>query len=1012
MKKHIILSLLICIGISGLLAQNTPIHNAPEDKFNTGKELFNQGKYAVSIRYFEDFLKLATHTQAGAVQEALYYTAAAAYQLRANDAHEQLTNYITKHPYSPFSDQVYFMLGVLACEQSKYPRALSYFKKMDEDNLNQHDLAEKQFCEAYALLQTKDYARASSLFHKLKRQNTRYNLAAGYYFSYSEYIQGNFEMALPGFLELEEHAAYKQIVPYYIVQIYYSQSQYDEVNQRAEKLLASEPNNPNNAEIHRIVGEIAYKQGDYRKAIDALKKYENTSPQVLRNDMYLLGLSYYQIQDYSNAILYLSKVTARQDEITENAYLHIGNSYVKQGDKTNARMSYEAALSTNFDKTIREEALYNYALTTYESNTAFGESISAFEKFLEEFPNSKYVDDVYDYLTAVYMTSQNYTAAYNSIKKIKKQTPQLIETQQFLLNQIGAESFARKNYKGAVENFTLALKQTPNKKYAAESLFWRAESYYCLNEPEKAVKDMLAFHNNSESKSSPNLKASYYLTGYAYFASHQYNEALKWFERYIATGLSTTEPTYADAMNRIGDCYFYSRNFANAEKSYNRAIAVSPRTGDYPLFQVSYVNGLQKKYNVKIVNLEKLILEYPNSQYVDDALYEIGRAYLMLESNDRALAAYDRLLTSHPKSKLAPKAALEKGMIYFNRNEIDKAIESFKFVISKYPGSEESHTALESLETAYLEKNNVASYIEYTKTLGGAIQTAAVSKEDSLTFIAAEKQYMRKNYKEAITSLSNYTAKYCLEEGGIVCTTARFYLADSYYQTNEKGKALAEYKKLIEIAGNKYMEEAVMRAAEITYDEKDYAASLNYFTQLQELAHNTENKNIGRLGVLRCSYFLNDHQKTTEIAQDIINDSHIGEELKLEARYNRAKAYIALQKREQAIADLNVVSENTRTKNGSESKYLLADVYFETGNLDESEKVIMDFAQKNTPYQYWLARSFVLLADIYIARNEDFQAKQYLLSLQKNYTADDDVQSMIQSRLDSISSREQENIIH
>ena len=1012
MKKRIVLSLFVCLVISGLFAQSSTIFNTPKKQFNTGKELFDQGKYAASSRYFEEFLKLATPTQAGAIQEAEYYVTVAAYELRASDSFELLNNYIYKHPYSPFIDRVHFMMGVLAFERSNYTRTLNYFKKINEDNLSEQDLTEKQFNEAYALLQTDNYVRASLLFRKLKRKNTRYNLSASYYHAYSEYIQGNFDTALPDFLELEELAAYEQIVPYYIIQIYYSQGEYQAVENRAEKLLQKAPNNPNNAEIYRIMGEIAYEQGEYSKAITALKKYESTSPQVLRNDIYLLGLSYYQTQDYANAILCLSKVTIKQDEMTENAYLHIGNSYVKQNDKTNARMAYEAALSTSFDETVREEALYNYALTTYESNTAFGESISAFEKLLNEFPDSKYTDSAYDYLASVYMTSQNFVAAYNSIKNIKKKTTQLIETQQYLLNQIGAENFVRKNYKGAVEYFTLALEQTPNKKYEAESLFWRAESHYRLDQPEEAIKDLQAYYNNPQSKFSPNLKSAHYLSGYAYFSSHQYKEALAWFEKYVSGGLSAKDPTYADAMNRIADCYFYARDFANAEKSYNKAIVASPKTGDYPLFQVAYVNGLQKKYTTKITNLEKLIANYPHSQYADDALYEIGRAYLMLESSDRALTTYQQLLNAYPKSNLAPKAALEMGMIHFNRSDLNQAIESFKHVISKYPGSEESHTALESLETAYIEKNNVGSYIEYTKTLGGTIQTSAVSKEDSLTFIAAEKQYIRKNYKEAIVSLNDYTEKYCLEEGGIICTTARYYLADSYYQTNEKDKALAQYRILTEIEGSKYMEEAVIRAAEITYDKEDYATSLNYFIRLQEIASNIENKNIGRLGILRSSYFLHDNQKTIDIAQEIIKDSHTSEDVKLEARYNQAKAYLALNKNAQAIPDLEIVSENTRTKNGAETKFLLAKVHFDEGNLDEAEKTIMDFAQKNTPYQYWLAHSFILLADVYIARNEDFQAKQYLLSLQKNYTVDDDIQTLIESRLEGISLREQENIIN
>lgn len=51
------------------------------------------------------------------------------------------------------------------------------------------------------------------------------------------------------------------------------------------------------------------------------------------------------------------------------------------------------------------------------------------------------------------------------------------------------------------------------------------------------------------------------------------------------------------------------------------------------LLQSAYMTGLNKNYNQKISKLEDLLNKYPNLEYGDDALYEIARAYLMLENN-------------------------------------------------------------------------------------------------------------------------------------------------------------------------------------------------------------------------------------------------------------------------------------------------------------------------------------------------------------------------------------------
>src|SRR5690606_883799 len=51
---------------------------------------------------------------------------------------------------------------------------------------------------------------------------------------------------------------------------------------------------------------------------------------------------------------------------------------------------------------------------------------------------------------------------------------------------------------------------------------------------------------------------------------------------------------------------------------------------------------------------------------------------------------------------------------------------------------------------------------------------------------------------------------------------------------------------------------------------------------------------------------------------------------------------------------------------------------------------ITDFISKNTPYQYWLGKSFLLLADIYLSQNDQFQAKHTLKSLYENYNDEND----------------------
>ena len=268
---------------------------------------------------------------------------------------------------------------------------------------------------------------------------------------------------------------------------------------------------------------------------------------------------------------------------------------------------------------------------------------------------------------------------------------------------------------------------------------------------------------------------------------------------------------------------------------------------------------------------------------------------------------------------------------------------------------------------------------------------------------------MNAGFEGAVRSLSSYLNKYC--PGGKFCSLALYYLADSYYRTKDRENALTTYNKLLNMPGNPYMEEASLRSAEIAFDKKDYSSALVYFKKLQTVAQTTENSNIARLGILRCSYFLNNHAETEKIATEILSDPKTPEAVKSEAKLNRAKARAQQNKLTDALKDLKEITIDTRTSIGAEAKFTLADVLFKLNRLNEAETEVLDFAKKGTPYQYWLASSFIVLADVYIQKGDDFQAKQYLLSLQKNYTVDDDIQPKINSRLTAIENRTKTKVI-
>ena len=324
MFKKLILSALALLVLFTSHSQHSIKLIHPDNLFHEGKELFAQRKFAASYRCFEDYLKTAARTDAGMIQEATYYLASNAYELRMENADELLEKYVTAHPYPPFLDKSYFMLGQLQFDAKNYVEALKYYRMVDETHLIDKDKVDYLFSRGYANLTIGNYAKALDIFKTLKRTHSPYQAATRYYTGYTEYLLKNYDAALEDLLVAELHPNYQPIAPYYTAQIYYAKKNYPEMEKRAEMLLSKYPDNKNNAELYRMIGEKAYAEGNYLKAVENLKKYESLFSQVLRNDLYYLGISCLKTNNLGEAVKYLSQVTTIQDEMSESAYLQIG----------------------------------------------------------------------------------------------------------------------------------------------------------------------------------------------------------------------------------------------------------------------------------------------------------------------------------------------------------------------------------------------------------------------------------------------------------------------------------------------------------------------------------------------------------------------------------------------------------------------------------------------------------------------------------------------------------------
>jgi TolA-binding protein len=994
MKKTVFL-LCLALGCQWASGQRSRPFEAPERLFVEGKAFFDLKNYPGCADKLQAYREQSADRER--MQEADYMLAFIAFEQGRKDAGRVLEDCLEAYPDTRHRDEICFLLGSVHFAAGDSQTALYWLNESDVDRLGPAQRDDYTFRMAYSLLQMNNLKAAQPQFLRLRQTGTAYREAASYYLAYIDYAQGNYKNALSEFTELKNRPLYREQSLYYIVQIQFLQNQYGKVIAGGEELLEAYPNSSNNTEICRILGNAFYHQGDQDRALEMLSRYAESAETPMRGDLYLLGVCRYGKKEYKKAVQAFSETIKEQDALTQNAFLYLGQCYLNMDDKNNARMAFEWAATTAFDRQVQETALYNYALLIHETSfSGFGESVKIFEDFLNDFPESRYVDRVNDHLVEVYLTTKNYESALASMDKIRQPSAKIQAARQNVLFQLGTQAFTGQDTEQAIACFDRALAMNKQDAEAyGNSYFWRGESYYRLNEFDKAASDFRSYLNQARDRSDETYAVAYYDLGYSYFKQRRYESALPAFRQYVDLERDRAAASYADAHNRIGDCQFYSRQFAAAEESYSKAASLQPSSGDYALYQRGFVLGLQKDYQGKIVMMDRLLHEYPESSYADDALFEKGHSYVLLENTGKAEEAFRQLTADYPQGTLARKAGLQLALLYFNSSRPEMAIDEYKKIISQYPGSEEAKIALQDLKSVYVDMNDVASYAAYLQSLGGEMRLEA-SEQDSLTYFAAEKLFMRGDNAGARRSLRNYLADF---PHGAFSTHAHYYLAQIAFARKEYPEALQRYDAVLAGGDTKYREDALARKAEIEYLEKDYAAAMKSFKQLQAIAESAENRDAAKLGVMRCAQFTGQQAEALQAASELLKSAKLSPEIEAEARYLRAKSYIALNEKQKAEADLAVLSRNTRTVHGAEARYLLAQSYFDRDEIDRAEKELADFIGKGTTHQYWLARAFILQADVYIRRGDDFQARQYLTSLQKNYSGKDDIAGMIEQRL-------------
>lgn len=996
MKRSSFIVICSALACQGIVAQKSLSHQSAVTSYNNAMQLYDAEMYGAARTAFSDFIEEWSGKEDVLTADSKFFEALSAKKLMNNDAPALLRDFALSCPQNIHHHEALYHLGDYYLIKRDEGKALEWFLKADDRKVPKSIRPELVFKTGYCYFMDGKHARALAYFDRLNDNQGRYAGAMKYYRAHVDYEKGNLNEAQKAFFELEKDAGFSAVAPYYISHICYLQGYYADAVRYAEPLTKGESRKA--IDMVRIMADGHFMLAEYDKAIEWYEKLITATRKVNRADYYHLGMCYYYEGKYVEASQNLSKVTGERDELSQNAYYHLADSYLRMGNKNKARVAFDAASKADFDKAIKEDAHFNKLKLAYELNFApFNEIITQFVDFIDTYPNSDKIDEAYDFMGKAFVTTKNYRQALATMEKIKHKNLRIYTAMQRLAFYRGLELYENAEFDEAVEFFDYSLKYGDyDATLKARAYYWKGECMYRTGKVDEANELYYMFINAYKAAELEEFNLCHYNLGYTRFNVKDYKKAYGWFLKFTSLSNHKDKKILADAYNRLGDCLYVDRNFKPAIEAYDKAIATSKSVGDYSMLQKGISLGLTKDNNAKIAQLQQLITNYPKSIYCANAYYEIARAYVGMEQIKEAIYNYKVVKERYPKSSLASKAMLQLGLLYYNNGEYDNSMAFYKRVINEYPATPESMDALAGLRNVYMERGDFEGYMAYTATLG-SFARVEMSERDSLMFVSAQRLYLKGERAQAAESFGKYLTAF---PDGRFVTGANYYMGDCQYVAQDYEGALASYIYVAQQPRSVYTEDALLRSGELLYKSGQYAESCAMFERLENEAEVEVNKTEAIIGQMRCQKQLGDLEKCVEGAGKVIDMTGTTPEIMREAKYLRATSLITLSRESEAMTDLKELALNTKSAEGAEAKYRIAQIYFDNKDYAAAESEVFSYVENGTPHQYWLARSFVLLADIYHVQGDDFQAQQYLESLRENYKSDDDdIEEMIETRI-------------
>ena len=916
--------------------------------------------------------------------------------LRRTEGYEApMHRFLEENPHIALVPQIKYAYALNLFDDGDFKGALEIFDNLDVERLHSDQKTEYLFKKAYACLENHMLTEAVKGFELVQELPMNdYVAPSRYILGYINYETRSFAKALSWFEKSVEDSRFSEMSSYYIMECRFMLGDHAYVAANAERMLGAVPVD-RKANTARLISESLLVLGD---ADQARKYYDmamggGETPET-RAEWFYSGSVLYAVKDYEGAIRSYSHMTERSDSLGQIANYHLGYSYIQTKNKVAALTAFKEAAQVWYSPAIAEDAYFNWAKLAFDIN----HDPSVFNDYLKKYPVKEQSDRINNYIAVAALYDRDYATAIEAYDRIDELDDGMV------LNYMKA-NYLRANQLVSSGSYRLAIPCLKASAYYSDkssrfnqlSRFWLAESYYRNDQYDDAIGVFENLYNTQALYRQPESYVIPYCIGYSHYKKGAYGAAMKWFDIYLE---DNHDHLYRkEAMERRADCYFIQKQYDKAAKAYDLVIKEYFDVNDiYAYYQSALAYGLMNRNSKKIELLSNVMKASPSSEFYPEAMFELGRAYVAAEKDESAFECFNRIVKNVKDYNFVAKAYVEMGSLARNQSQYNEALVYYKKVVEEMAFSDYSDDAMAAIESIYQTKNDPEEYIAYIESIGkGASKTE--SEKETMIFNSAEQVYLSGNYDKAVTSLKAYLDKY---PAGKNAYKADFYMAESYRSLGKLEQACDSYANVIQDGEGSFVELSMLNFSRLSYQLERWEDAFGGYSSLYSAALLENNKHMAIIGMMRSAFKAHKWSDAVANADRLLASDRADSQSKAEALYIKAKSYLASSRRDEAFSIVADLAKDVTTEYGAEAAYMLIVDSYDKGEFEDVENKVYALSDAGTPYVYWLAKSFIILGDSFVEREEFEQAKATFQSLMDGYQAsgpEDDVLDNVSMRM-------------